>query len=390
MRRLGNRKKAKKAKRASGSRIRLILVGIFLLAALFASYFMLAQNQPAPLPEGGICSDAAGSNCSMGSTASKAMPKPNVASNTGAGRTAQGQNISNSPAAPPIKENVSNSTALPILQNKSRDPSDLRSASSPAPRARDQILFEEINPAQGIPLAGRWLDLGPKIVQSGALSYPATVAALRRNGYPITDAQRQILLNGSNSTIVMNRNNSLFLLYAFWAFGLANKNAILENGPMSSNKSFIPYYASTGAWTLGNKSGGELFSNSTLITLDSRQQALVEEVAYGTYRPCCDNPTSFPDCNHGMAALGLAEWMAYQNASKDEIYSALLAANSYWFPSNYLDLNAYFNETGRSWGSISAKELLSKQYSSASGFSATRKKIEKLPGPVIIPGGCGA
>ena len=359
------RKKLGKTKDGKGITLPAI---ILLVAALLASYFLLAQNQPAPLPEGGICSDSAGGSCNMGNAASKAMPKTPQKMDGNASANVTAQNPENS------SPNQSAVQIPPSLQNKSHD----------------QILFEEINPPQGIPLAGKWLDIGPKIVQSGALSMPAVTAALRRNGYPITDAQLGILLNGSNSTIIMDRNNSLFLLYAFWAFGLANKNSILENGPMSSNKSYIPYFASTGAWTLGNKSGGELFAASNLIELDSLQQVLVEEVAGSTYRPCCDNPTSFPDCNHGMAALGLAEWMAYQNASREEIYSAFLAANSYWFPSNYLDLNEYFNESNRSWGSISAKELLSRQYSSASGFSATRKKIEELPGPVIIPGGCGA
>src|SRR3989338_8742906 len=335
------RKKLGKTKDGKGITLPAI---ILLVAALLASYFLLAQNRPAPLPEGGIYSDGAGGNCNMGSTASKAMPKfqPNIASNASA-------NISVKKPTNSLPNQLEVQIP-PALQNKSHD----------------QILFEEINPPQGIPLAGKWQDIGPKIVQSGALSMPAVTAALRRNGYPITDAQRQILMNGSNATIMFDRNNSLFLLYAFWAFGLANNNSILENGPMSSNKSYIPYFASTGAWTLGNKSGGELFSTSTLITLDSRQQALVQEVAGSAYRPCCDNPTSFPDCNHGMAALGLAEWMAYQNASREEIYSALLAPNSYYFPSNYLDLNEYFNESNRSWGSISAKELLSRQYSSAS------------------------
>ena len=29
------------------------------------------------------------------------------------------------------------------------------------------------------------------------------------------------------------------------------------------------------------------------------------KIAKGIYRPCCNNSTYFPDCNHGMAMLGL-------------------------------------------------------------------------------------
>lgn len=44
----------------------------------------------------------------------------------------------------------------------------------------------------------------------------------------------------------------------------------------------------------------------------------VEEVAAAVYRPCCNNHTPFPGCNHGMAMLGLLELMAPQRASADE------------------------------------------------------------------------
>jgi hypothetical protein len=47
-----------------------------------------------------------------------------------------------------------------------------------------------------------------------------------------------------------------------------------------------------------------------LIPLTAEQQALVEEVAAEIYRPCCNNSTLFPDCNHGMAMLGFLELLA--------------------------------------------------------------------------------
>ena len=47
-----------------------------------------------------------------------------------------------------------------------------------------------------------------------------------------------------------------------------------------------------------------------------------ERAAPFVYRPCCDNATHFPDCNHGMAMLGLLELMAAQGASEEEMFAA--------------------------------------------------------------------
>jgi hypothetical protein len=58
-------------------------------------------------------------------------------------------------------------------------------------------------------------------------------------------------------------------------------------------------FASTGCWSLATKPITNLYASLDLISLTEEQQKLVEEVAKGVYRPCCDNPTHFPDCNHG-------------------------------------------------------------------------------------------
>ena len=68
----------------------------------------------------------------------------------------------------------------------------------------------------------------------------------------------------------------------------------------------------------------ELYSSAAIAQLTAEQQARLEEVAKGAFRPCCGNGTHFPDCNHGMALLGLLELMASQDASVDEMF---LAAN---------------------------------------------------------------
>ena len=74
-------------------------------------------------------------------------------------------------------------------------------------------------------------------------------------------------------------------------------------------------FASTGGWTLGVKKATELYASTKIMSLTDEQQARLLEVASQVYRPCCNNPTHFPDCNHGMAMLGLLELMASQDAS---------------------------------------------------------------------------
>ena len=56
----------------------------------------------------------------------------------------------------------------------------------------------------------------------------------------------------------------------------------------------------------------EHYSKHALIALTAEEQDLVNRVSLNIYRPCCNNPTYFPDCNHGMAMLGLLELMAAQ------------------------------------------------------------------------------
>lgn len=251
-------------------------------------------------------------------------------------------------------------------------------------------LSEKVIPSAGITLPARWNDIGPRIVEGGALNITRFEALLERNGRPLTMEQRAILENGSDDFIRIDRNNSYFVLNLFWALGLTNDNKILRNFSAGIGSTAVGNLASTGFWSLGERSGRELFASRKIIELTGSQQAIVEEVTAGTYRPCCDNPTAFPDCNHGMAALGLAEWMAYQNASGEEIYGALLAANSYWFPQAYVETAAYLEYQNVSWESLEARELLSANYSSYSGYQTTKRKLEDFP-PVLLAGsGCGA
>ena len=125
------------------------------------------------------------------------------------------------------------------------------------------------------------------------------------------------------------------------------------------------------------------------IKLTENQQALLEEASKAIYRPCCNNPTYFPDCNHGMAMLGLLELLAAQGADKAQLYKTALAVNSFWFPQTYLELAVYFSEQGTDWSKVDPKLVLSQNYSSAQGYQTARTKIKSLPKPPSGGGGCG-
>ena len=83
------------------------------------------------------------------------------------------------------------------------------------------------------------------------------------------------------------------------------------------------------------------YNRHIFFKLTPEQQALVDKVSRGIYRPCCNNSTHFPDCNHGMAMLGFLELMASQGVSEQDMWKAALAVNSYWFPDTYINIATY-------------------------------------------------
>jgi len=122
-----------------------------------------------------------------------------------------------------------------------------------------------------------------------------------------------------------------------------------------------------------------------IIRLTPQQQELVADLAGSIYRPCCNNPTSFPDCNHGIALLGLIELMAANGYSREEILTASLQFNAFWFPQHYLKTALVFHLRGNDWNKVDPKEVLGFRYSSASGWrEQVDAKLQKegylLPG----------
>jgi len=198
-------------------------------------------------------------------------------------------------------------------------------------------------------------------------------------------------MKGNVSEIEVNAENAQFWVDVLWGLGLANKNKILDEGPMITTNGSAANYASTGGYTLGKMDPMQIYSKFSYINLNDQQQKVVEAIADGVFRPCCGNSTAFPDCNHGMAALGLIELMVSQGKSKEEIYKTVLAFNSYWFPQTYLDVAYHFTKAGRDYAKVPASQILSKTFSSAMGYQAIRREVGQIAWPALKgAGSCGA
>ncbi len=255
---------------------------------------------------------------------------------------------------------------------ESNSPSGSASASSP------DELAATLFPDEGINLGVGWGDIPRRLVEEGVLDLEKFSAAAQSAGAPLTDDQLKVLSERSDEPIIFNADNAYFLLDVLWALGLANKNTVLTEGPIAQNGwDQAGGYASTGGWTIGVKPGPEYLAALELINLSPEQQAVVDDVAYNAYRPCCGNMTAFPDCNHGMAALGMAELMASQGASADEIFQALKDISPFWFPSQYYQLALYFGGQDEEWEDVDARVVMGEEYSSSGGFKQVSALLQQ-------------
>jgi hypothetical protein len=240
------------------------------------------------------------------------------------------------------------------------------------------ILYEQVNPKDGYALPISYGDLGPRLLEGGVISYDAFAAIYENSGNPLSAEQTEILKDSSDEEIVITAQNAHFLLNFFWAVGLANRNSILTDGPMVQNSGGqIERFASTGGWTLATKPVTELYASMDLIPLTAEQQKLVEEVAAAIYRPCCNNHTLFPDCNHGMAMLGVLELMASQGATADEMFEAAKYINAYWFPQQTLETAIYLQLNEKiDFTSADARLVVGNKLSSASGAGMVHEDLQ--------------
>lgn len=249
----------------------------------------------------------------------------------------------------------------------------------------DEALEEAVLPAAGVEIPVVWGDLGKRLTAAGVIDRTQFDAIYENRG-GLGEEERRLLEDENNGNIIINKHNAGFWLNLLWAFGLANKSSVLEEGPMGDPRyGGAGNFASTGGWTIAQGDAMDYYSKYRLAPLTAEQQKLVTKVAENIYRPCCDNSTAFPDCNHGMAMLGLLELMAARGMSEEAMYQAALRVNAFWFPDTYLTIAKYLQNRGTKWSEAPAKEILGKNFSSASGYRRVLSEIS----PVKSGGGGG-
>lgn len=250
-------------------------------------------------------------------------------------------------------------------------------------------LQEKVIPSGGVELPVKWGNLGKQLVNSGVIDANQLEAVYKDRG-ELGDEEKKLLYDENNENIIINSKNSGYILNMFWALGLANKNQVLENGPMVDPQyGGAGGFASTGGWTISKGDAMNYYSKYPIIVLNPEQQALVEKVAKNIYRPCCGNSTYFPDCNHGMAMLGLLELAASQGVGESDMYKMALIVNSYWFPETYMAIGQYFENRGVAWEKVDAKEVLGANFSSAQGYQRIQNEVNPPDVKSGGSGGCG-
>ncbi|MBI2627448.1 hypothetical protein HYW72_00800 [Candidatus Nomurabacteria bacterium] len=221
-----------------------------------------------------------------------------------------------------------------------------------------------------------WGNLGAKMIEAGVIDKDKFENLYSQRG-GLSETDKKLLTDSNNGNMAITSKNSGVMLNLLWAFGLANKNPILSEGPMMTySGAGLPAealakagnFASTGGWTLAKGNAMDHYSMHKFIILTGEQQSLVERVAKNIFRPCCDNSTYFPDCNHGMAMLGLLELMASQGVSESDMYKFALQVNTLWFPDTYEAIKTFMTSQGIDWNTVDPKKILGAEFSSASGY----------------------
>ena len=250
------------------------------------------------------------------------------------------------------------------------------------PQVNNQLasLESQVLPKEGIVLPTKWDDLGKKLVESGVIDAQKLESIYTSRG-GLSPEDKKLIYGAANGELKITEKNAGLILNLLWALGLGNKNEILEKGPMADPQyGGVQNFASTGGWTIGQGNVTTHYSRHQFITLTPAEQLLVLKVSKGIYRPCCDNSTYFPDCNHGMAMLGFLELMASQGANEEELYKAALAVNSYWFPDAYLTIAKYLEQKSIPWNKAVPEEVLGSDYSSASGYFKIASQVTPREG----------
>ena len=217
--------------------------------------------------------------------------------------------------------------------------------------------------------------LGPQLVKAGAIDKNAFVQAFAQSKTPLTPVQIALLEESSDTPITIDHTNAHFLLNFLWAVGLANSNPVLIQGAMQRESNGDPSgFASTGGWTISARPIEDIYARLLLVPLNAHQQGRLEEAAGLVYRPCCGNATTFPDCNHGMAMLGLLELMAARNATVDEMLEAAKYANAFWFPQQMAEVATYLQVTKQvAFAGADARQVTGQELFGSAGFQSVNK-----------------
>lgn len=216
-----------------------------------------------------------------------------------------------------------------------------------------------------------WLgDSIVRLVQDGVIDQKKFESVYPASTFPA--GLQNTLTQPSYKPILLTILDAKFYENLFWPIGLSNYMRMNNESPL--NSSALYNFSSTAGWTFGaEKNGGAYFNKFRIANLTADEEAMVTTIAQNTYRPCCNNPTFFQDCNHGSALLGLLELGASEGLSKDALYREALAFNSFWFPQQYVLLAVHFELVDHvSWANVDPELALSKNFSSASGFSALK------------------
>jgi len=236
--------------------------------------------------------------------------------------------------------------------------------------------------------------LGPELVKAGVIDLPGFLQVFENSGDSLTPELAEIVTRGSNAPVTISGENAHFLLNFFWAVGLANRNPILSAGPLQQNSAgHVEQFASTGGWTLASRPITEVIGSLPMIVLTDGQQKRLEAVASAVYRPCCGNSTLFPDCNHGMAMLGMLELMAARDAGEDEMFAAAKYMNAFWFPQQIAEAAAFFKLTQNlEFEAVDPRRMVARDVFSSNGFQSVHQWLADnghLAQPVEGGNNCG-
>ncbi|HEY3290590.1 MAG TPA: hypothetical protein VGK87_10725 [Anaerolineae bacterium] len=263
---------------------------------------------------------------------------------------------------------------------------------APASASASLVNMSDVMPAD-YDLGVHFGDTVIKMVQRGIIDKEKFIQVFAGRK-ALTKPQLQLLDTPSTASIVLNQENAGVLLNIFWPLGISNKSEVLSRGPLGTSfKDKAGNMASTGGWTLAKGDGAQYLNSISLVPLTAEQALEAADIAKHIYRPCCNNETYFPDCNHGAAMLGYIELAVAQGLPTAKVYKNALVLNAYWFQQNYTALATYMKAKHQlDWKDVNPEVALSATYSSGQGSGAV---VAELQADGLLPkakdsGGCGA